>query len=51
MLVLGIVELALLVVYLIQFWVKMQLVEIRSVEEVLHSAMGTLLIQDAFRCR
>ncbi len=34
MLVLGIVVLAFLVVHLIQFWAKMQLVEIRGVEEV-----------------
>lgn len=48
MLVLGIVVLAFLVVHLIQFWAKMQLVEIRGVEEVLPPSMGTLFIQEAF---
>ncbi|MDE5923042.1 MAG: hypothetical protein K2G79_06085 [Muribaculum sp.] len=50
MLVLGIVVLAFLVVHLIQFWAKMQLVEIRGVEEVLPPSMGTLFIQEAFSC-
>ena len=49
MLVLGIVVLAFLVVHLIQFWAKMQLVEIRGVEEVLPPSMGTLFIQEAIQ--
>ena len=57
MLVLGIVVLAFLVVHLIQFWAKMQLVELRHAElSVLPQldgapaapAMGTLFIQMAF---
>ena len=49
MLVLGIVVLAFLVVHLIQFWAKMQLVEIRGVEEVLPPSNGyPLFIQEAF---
>ena len=48
MLVLGIVILAFLVVHLIQFWAKMQLVEIRGVEDVIPPTAGTLFIQEAF---
>ena len=48
MLVLGIVILAFLVVHLIQFWAKMQLQEIRGVEETLPPAAGTLFLQTAF---
>ena len=48
MLVLGIVILAFLVVHLIQFWARMQLQEIRGVEEVLPPAAGTLFLQEAF---
>ncbi len=48
MLVLGIVVLAFLVVHLIQFWAKMQLVEIRNVEGTLPPTAGTLFIQEAF---
>ncbi|MDE6335325.1 MAG: succinate dehydrogenase cytochrome b subunit [Muribaculaceae bacterium] len=49
MLVLGIVILAFLVVHMIQFWAKMQLQEIRGVEEALPPAAGTLFIQEAFQ--
>lgn len=49
MLVLGIVILAFLVVHLIQFWAKMQLQEIRGVEESLPPAAGTLFLQEAFQ--
>lgn len=48
MLVLGIVILAFLVVHLIQFWAKMQLQEIRGVDEMLPPAAGTLFLQKAF---
>ncbi len=48
MLVLGIVILAFLVVHLIQFWAKMQLQEIRGVDDVLPPAAGTLFLQLAF---
>ena len=48
MLVLGIVVLAFLVVHLIQFWAKMQLVEICGVEGTLPPTAGTLFIQEAF---
>ena len=50
MLVLGIVILAFLVVHLIQFWAKMQLVEIRGVHEAIPATAGTLFIQEAFSC-
>ncbi len=50
MLVLGIVILAFLVVHLIQFWAKMQLQEIRGVDDVLPPAAGTLFLQMAFQC-
>lgn len=49
MFVLGIVILAFLVVHLIQFWAKMQLQEIRGVDELLPPAAGTLFIQEAFQ--
>lgn len=49
MFVLGIVILAFLVVHLIQFWAKMQLQEIRGVDEMLPPAAGTLFIQEAFQ--
>lgn len=48
MLVLGIVVLAFLVVHMIQFWSKMQLVEILGKHETLPPAAGTLFIQEAF---
>lgn len=48
MLVLGIVILAFLVVHLIQFWAKMQLQEIRGVDEIFPPAAGTLFLQLAF---
>ncbi len=48
MLVLGIVVLAFLVVHMIQFWAKMQLVEMCGADSVLPAAMGTLFIQEAF---
>ena len=48
MLVLGIVILAFLVVHLIQFWAKMQLVEICGDHAVIPPAAGTLFIQEAF---
>ena len=48
MLVLGIVILAFLVIHLIQFWAKMQLQEIRGVDDVLPPAAGTLFLQEAF---
>lgn len=48
MLVLGIVVLAFLVVHLIQFWAKMQLQEIRGLEETIPATAGTLFIQEAF---
>lgn len=48
MYILGIVVLAFLVVHLIQFWAKMQLVEIRGVHDTVPPAAGTLFIQEAF---
>lgn len=48
MLVLGIVILAFLVVHLIQFWAKMQLVEICGDHGTLPPAAGTLFLQQAF---
>ncbi|MCM1021251.1 MAG: succinate dehydrogenase cytochrome b subunit [Muribaculum sp.] len=48
MLVLGIVVLAFLVVHLIQFWAKMQLVELCHIDSVIPPAVGTLFIQEAF---
>ncbi len=48
MLVLGIVVLAFLVVHLIQFWSKMQLVEICGDHGTIPAAAGTLFIQEAF---
>ncbi len=48
MLVLGFVVLAFLVVHMVQFWSKMQLVEILGVHGTLPAAAGTLFIQEAF---
>ena len=48
MFVLGVVILAFLVVHLIQFWAKMQLQEIRGVEEAIPATAGTLFLQEAF---
>ena len=48
MLVLGIVILAFLVVHLIQFWAKMQWVEIIGSEGKLPPVAGTLFLQEAF---
>lgn len=48
MYVLGVVILAFLVVHLIQFWAKMQLVEIRGAEGLIPPAAGTLFLQEAF---
>ena len=48
MLVLGIVVLAFLVVHLIQFWAKMQWVEICGDHATVPPAAGTLFIQKAF---
>ncbi|MDE6340624.1 MAG: succinate dehydrogenase cytochrome b subunit [Muribaculaceae bacterium] len=48
MLVLGIVILAFLVVHLIQFWAKMQWVEICGDHAIVPPAAGTLFIQKAF---
>ncbi|MBD5356940.1 MAG: succinate dehydrogenase cytochrome b subunit [Bacteroides sp.] len=48
MLVLGIVILAFLVVHLIQFWAKMQLVEILGKHGALPPTAGTLFLQEAF---
>lgn len=48
MFVLGVVILAFLVVHLIQFWAKMQLVEVLGCEGTLPPAAGTLFLQEAF---
>ena len=48
MLVLGIVVLAFLAVHMIQFWSKMQLVEILGIHGTIPPAAGTLFIQEAF---
>ncbi len=48
MLVLGIVILAFLVVHMVQFWAKMQLVEMTGAESTLPPSIGTLFIQEAF---
>ncbi len=48
MFVLGIVILAFLVVHLIQFWAKMQLVEICGCETIIPATAGTLFLQEAF---
>lgn len=48
MLVLGIVILAFLAVHMIQFWAKMQLVEILGCEGEFPPQAGTLFIQEAF---
>ena len=44
----GVLILAFLVVHLIQFWAKMQLQEIRGVEEAIPATAGTLFLQEAF---
>ncbi|MDE6805597.1 MAG: succinate dehydrogenase cytochrome b subunit [Muribaculaceae bacterium] len=48
MLVLGIVILAFLVVHMIQFWAKMQLVEIMGTHTMIPASAGTLFLQEAF---
>jgi len=48
MFVLGIVIFAFLVVHMIQFWAKMQLVEVMGCEGSIPPAAGTLFIQKAF---
>lgn len=48
MLVLGIVVCAFLIVHLIQFWAKMQLVEVMGEHGTVPPAAGTLFIQEAF---
>lgn len=50
MLVLGIVVLAFLGVHLIQFWAKMQLVEVLGCEGEFPAAAGTLFLNEAFSC-
>lgn len=50
MFVLGIVVLAFLGVHLIQFWAKMQLVEVLGCEGEFPAAAGTLFLQEAFSC-
>lgn len=50
MLVLGIVVLAFLGVHLIQFWAKMQLVEVLGCEGDYPAAAGTLFLNEAFSC-
>ena len=50
MLVLGIVVVAFLVVHMIQFWAKMQLVEVLGAETAIPAVAGTLFIQEAFSC-
>ena len=48
MFVLGVVILAFLVVHLIQFWAKMQLVEVLGKDSVIPGAAGTLFLEEAF---
>ncbi|MCM1429109.1 MAG: hypothetical protein NC097_04870 [Clostridium sp.] len=48
MFVLGIVILAFLAVHMIQFWAKMQLVEVMGWETEIPAVAGTLFIQEAF---
>ncbi|MDE5653765.1 MAG: succinate dehydrogenase cytochrome b subunit [Muribaculaceae bacterium] len=48
MFVLGIVILAFLVVHMIQFWAKMQLVEVLGCETAIPATAGTLFLQEAF---
>lgn len=48
MFVLGVVIFAFLIVHLIQFWAKMQLVEMCGIHDVIPPAAGTLFIQEAF---
>ena len=50
MLVLGIVILCFLVVHLIQFWAKMQLVEVAHLDHTINPANGAALIGEAFSC-
>ena len=50
MLVLGIVILAFLVLHLIQFWAKMQLVEVLGIHGEFPPQAGTLFINEAFKC-
>jgi succinate dehydrogenase / fumarate reductase cytochrome b subunit len=50
MLVLGIVVVAFLIVHLVQFWAKMQLVEVVGAKSLIPPSMGTLFIQEAFSC-
>ncbi|MDE5662436.1 MAG: succinate dehydrogenase cytochrome b subunit [Muribaculaceae bacterium] len=49
MLVLGIVIVAFLVVHMIQFWAKMQLVEVLGAHTTIPAAAGTLFLQEAFQ--
>jgi len=48
MFVLGIVVLAFLCVHMIQFWAKMQLMEVLGKESTIPASAGTLFIQEAF---
>jgi succinate dehydrogenase / fumarate reductase cytochrome b subunit len=48
MFVLGVVIVAFFIVHLIQFWAKMQLVEVLGCESAIPAAAGTLFIQEAF---
>lgn len=50
MLVLGIVVLAFLGVHLVQFWAKMQLMEVLGCEGEYPAAAGTLFLNEAFSC-
>lgn len=50
MLVLGIVVFCFLIVHLINFWAKMQLVEVMGWHGTLPPAAGTLFLQEAFSC-
>ncbi|MBP3298720.1 MAG: succinate dehydrogenase cytochrome b subunit [Muribaculaceae bacterium] len=50
MLVLGIVVVAFLIVHLINFWAKMQLMEVLGIEGEFPAAAGTLFIEEAFSC-
>lgn len=49
MLVLGIVVVAFIGVHLVQFWAKMQLVEVMGCHGTIPAAAGTLFIQEAFK--
>lgn len=48
MLVLGVLVLAFLGVHLVQFWAKMQLMEVLGIEGEFPAAAGTLFIEAAF---